>query len=124
MFGASDIYSGACQYYVGKYLNTKEHVEIFKAMMGANASLKEQEHLDAEMSQKIRQHKGSITKIHLLYSKEEHTYQDDIQYLIKDLDENKIIHDDKVENFADHSEVGKYFSPWVKNEIEKVMNNG
>lgn len=33
--------------------------------------------------------------------------------------ENKIIHDDKVENFADHSEIGEYFFLWVKNKIEK-----
>ena len=39
------------------------------------------------------------------------------------MDANKIKHIDKVEHFTDHGEVGKYFSPWVKEEIRKVIGN-
>lgn len=81
LFGASDIYAGACQYYVGKYLNTEEHIGIFKAMMGTETSDKAQKILDSEMPEMIRKHKNSESHIHLLYSVNEHTYNDDIQYL-------------------------------------------
>lgn len=124
MFGATDIYSGACQYRIGTYLNTADRVLVFKAMMGVQAAEKEQAILDAEMPQLITKYKGLPSRVHLLYSKEEHTYEDDIKYLIKDLDDSNINHDDKVETFTDHGEVGKYFSPWIKNELEKLINNG
>ena len=58
------------------------------------------------------------------YSKEEHAYDDDIKYFIKDLDDNNIAYDDRVETFVDHGEVGKYFLPCIKNELEKLINNG
>lgn len=122
-FGASDIFSGACQYRVGTYLNADDRVPVFLAMMGTDAGEKEQAILDAKMPELINSCGNSTSIVHLLYSKEEHTYHDDIQYLIKDLDANKIKHIDKVEHFTDHGEVGKYFSPWVKEEIRKVIGN-
>lgn len=124
LFGASDIYAGACQYYVGKYLNTEEHIGIFKAMMGTETSDKAQKILDSEMPEMIRKHKNSESHIHLLYSVNEHTYNDDIQYLVHDLDCNGIKHSDKIESFNNHGDIGKFFSPWIKHEIEKIINNG
>ncbi|EIY51875.1 hypothetical protein K8P02_02120 [Bacteroides nordii] len=119
MFGATDIYSGARQYRIGTYLNAADRVLVFKAMMGAQAAEKEQAILDAEMPQLIVKYKGLPFRVHLFYSKEEHTYEDDIKYLIKDFVDNNITHDDKVETFTGYGEVGKYFSPWIKNELEK-----
>ena len=124
LFGASDIYSGACQYYVGKYLNRADHIDIFKSMMGDEASSKEESILDTEMSKMLRKHKGSNTRIHLFYSKDEHTYEDDIKHLINDLEDNDIAYDEKIESFAEHSLVGKYFSPWVRNQLKEKINNG
>ena len=42
MFGALDIYLGACQYYIGIYPNIEDHAEILKAVIGANTSDNEQ----------------------------------------------------------------------------------
>ena len=68
MFGASDRFAGANQYYVGKYLNTEEHSRIFKEMMGRDASQKEQEKLDKMLSEIISKNQNSKSIIHLLYS--------------------------------------------------------
>jgi hypothetical protein len=35
-----------------------------------------------------------------------------------------IYHDEKEEDLSEHEEVGKYFSLWMKNKLEKVINNG
>lgn len=72
----------------------------------------------------INEHKNSNTIIHLLYSKEEHTFQDDIQYLISDLESNNIKHIDTIKNFYDHGEIGSYFSPWIKEELSIIISNG
>lgn len=123
MFGATDIYAGACQYYVGTYLNSGDKIPVFKGMMGAMADNNEQVILDAQMPEILEKYKGSSSKIHLLYSKEEHTYTDDIIHLINDLDKNHIQHEDKVESFSEHGEVGRFFSPWLKYEIDKTLKN-
>lgn len=54
MFGASGIYSGACQYHVGAYLNSEDRVPVFKAMMCKYASKEEQKILDGMMPNIIR----------------------------------------------------------------------
>lgn len=124
IFGATDIYAGACQYRVGSYLNAEDRVPVFKAMMGAEAGKTEQERLDEVMPNHIYSHKDSSSVVHLLYSKEEHTYQDDIQYLINDLEKANIRYIEKIESFSEHSEVGKYFSPWIKKELSHIISNG
>lgn len=124
MFGASDIFAGANQYYVGTYLNTEKHSRIFKEMMGREASQKEQIILDKMLPDIISKNQNSKSIIHLLYSEKEHTYIEHIKPLIEDLKKNNITHIDKVEAFTNHADVGKYFSPWIKNEIIKIVNNG
>lgn len=119
MFGATDIYAGACQYRVGTYLNVEPHKRIFTEMMGKEASIKEQYILDDMLSKQIRENRNSDAIIHLLYSKKEHTYHDHIKFLIEDLEENNITHVDKVENFPNHNDVGIYFSTWIKTELKE-----
>ena len=123
MFGASDIYSGACQYYIGRYLNAEDRVPVFKAMMGNTASEAEQFILDEEMPRQINKYKNTSSIVHLLYSKNEHTYNDHIRYLIEDLDVNHIKHNDKIECFNNHDDVGAFFSPWIKKEIAETLRN-
>lgn len=114
---ADEVYAAACQYYIGQYLNTDEHRRIFQSMMGADASDAEQKILDSMMPDVLQANAGSRTQIHLMYSKEEHTYQEHIADLIKDLDKNGIVHTDKIESFKEHGEVGKFFIPWIKKEL-------
>lgn len=76
------------------------------------------------MPEMIRKYKNSESHIHLLYSINEHTYNDNIQYLVHDLDCNGIKHSDKIESFNNHGDIGKFFSPKIKHEIEKIINNG
>lgn len=121
MFGATDIYAGACQYYAGTYLNTDEHLPILKAMMGDMPTNAAVNILDRMLPDMIKQNAGTKSRVHLLYSKEEHTYDEHVKYLIEDLNNNNIAFDEQVESFKDHNEVGKYFSPWI---LEKINSYG
>lgn len=87
-------------------------------MMGENAGVKEQEILDSIMPELLTNKADSKTMIHLMYSKDEHTYNDHIADLVHDLDENGIKHTDKIESFKEHGEVGKFFIPWIKKELK------
>lgn len=82
MFDATDIYAGACQYYVGTYLNAEDKVPVFKGMMGNTATKKDQEILDRMMPDMICKHRNSKSVVHLLYSDKEHTYPEHIKYFI------------------------------------------
>lgn len=117
--GATDIYAAACQYHIGKYLNTDNHQRIFKEMMGNGAGKEEQAVLDSEMPNLLREKKECTSNIHLLYSKDEHTYDEHIKDMIMDMDKHGIKHIDTIKSFSDHAEVGRFFSPWIQEELTK-----
>lgn len=116
--GADDVYAAACQYHVGQYVNSEEHQKVFTSMMGESAGKNEQEILDGIMPALLEEKTNSRTLIHLMYSKDEHTYGEHIADLVNDLDKNGIKHIDRVESFKEHGEVGKFFSPWIKQELK------
>ena len=121
MFGlrhkAEKIFAGACQYHLGTYLNTPDRYKVFEGMMGVNASLKEQQKLDAVMPGIIEENKNSSSEVYILYSKQEHTYKDDIEDLLHDLKRDNIRVIEKEEFFTNHGEVGRYFIPYVKSIV-------
>ena len=88
-------------------------------MMGENAGKKEQEVLDSVMPNILKKHKDSRSHIHILYSKEEHTYEDHIKFMIEDLKKTNIPFTEVVEHFDDHNEVGRYFSPYILKHIKQ-----
>lgn len=116
---ADEVYAAACQYHIGSYLNTVEdnRIKVFRSMMGAAAGDAEQKMLDSMLPDVLQANAGSRTQIHLMYSKEEHTYYEHIADLIKDLDKNGINHTDKIESFKEHGEVGRFFIPWIKETL-------
>ena len=120
--GAQHIFAGAPQYYVGTYLTdgNGNKIQPFYSMMGEEAGESERKKLDDMMSNCLNECLQNRVVVHLLYSKNEHTYDDDVQYLLRDLDTFGIQHEDKIEEFTDHSDVGKYFSPWILKELGRL----
>lgn len=118
-FNVTAIYSGACQYYIGDYLSRLEYEPIVKGMTGTSISSSVIRALNEYMPDQLRKYANSNTIVHLLYSKDEHTYEEHIVDLIKDLKNNNITFTEKIENFPEHSQVGAYFSKWIKQELER-----
>lgn len=118
--GADEVYAAACQYHVGKYVNTSidNRIRVFKSMMGEDAGKKEQEILDSIMPTILKKHSGSRTRIHLMYSTEEHTYPEHISDMIADMNENNIRHIDTIKQFKEHEEVGAFFVSWITKELK------
>ena len=67
----------------------------------------------------LEENQNSKTKIHLVYSTEEHTYDDDIIHLVKKLNECKINHEDQIYNFPEHCMIGKYMIELCKQAFYK-----
>lgn len=116
---ADEIYAGACQYYIGSYLNTEPHRRIFQGMMGIEAGVEQENILNAVMPDCLAESSGKHSHIHLLYStkEKEKTYGEHIAPLIRDLDKYKLYHSDTIVDFPDHAEVGTYFGPFIKDEL-------
>ena len=115
MFGAKHIYSGACQYYVGNYLSNR--TMILKAMMGETTE-EAIGKLNRMMPDQLKLYQGVPSLIHLLYSKNENTYNEHIVYLLEDLKKYHIPFEEIVKDFKDHDEVGKPFSDYLQMEFK------
>ena len=120
MFRASHIYSAACQYYVGNYLNTEKHMPILKGMLGENYSENDFNSLNNMMHNQLEKFKNAQTLVHLLYSENEHTYREHIVFLLQDLARYKIPFVKTIEEFKEHNEVGAYFIPFLKKELKLI----
>jgi len=106
------VFAGACQYRVGDYLSRHQYAgspKQWEAVVGEKVEPEWVELLDQKLERMIGSKRGSKIRIKLIFSTEEHTYQEHIVPLIQKLDECCINHEDQVERFKDHSNVGYYF---------------
>lgn len=111
---ATAIFSGACQYNVGNYVYQEGREDIFRGMMGQDAGDKEAQLLNQMMPRQIEQYKNTTSEIHILYSKQEKTYERQLVDLFSKLKECGIPYIEKEEFFTNHSDVGKYFISYVR----------
>lgn len=116
---AIHIFSGACQYYVGSYLNRDSHMQILKKMIG-DKDLEEQVlYLNKKLCSQIEKYKDNHGRIHLFYSTNELTYERQTIYLMDTLRRNGYDFEQEIASFEDHSVVGTYFIPYMKNWFSK-----
>jgi predicted esterase len=116
---AEHIIIGAPQYYLGQYLDTEKHRPILNGIMG-NDSKGSIQKLDNLLHNKIFSSKGIKSKVYVHYSKNEHTYEEHIKDLIKDLRENEIECIEDIKDFLNHSDVSKHFPAFLNEVIKKI----
>lgn len=117
------IFSGACQYNLGTYLTCTKHLPIFYGMMGKEAGTKELDTLNRQLPALLEEKKDTTTIVHLLYSKLEPTYEEEIIDLKKDLEDANIPFKIQEESFQEHDQVGKYFPSYVISCISQLTRN-
>ena len=109
--GADEIIAGACQYRLGTYV--AKYPDIFKGMTGHSVNDEDIQRLDNIMPEHLKQNKNCKTRIHLIHSKQEPTYEADEKYLIKDLTELGYDLKETECGFKTHQEIGNYYIPYV-----------
>lgn len=92
-------------------------------MIGKEAGSKEQEILNQLMPSILKRNKNTATLVHLLYSKLEPTYVEEIIDLKKGLEKENIPFKTKEESFQEHKQVGFYFPSYVIGCISQLTNN-
>ncbi len=116
--GAADIIIGACQYRIGSYVSN--YSDIFKGMTGNDVNPSDIEMMDNIMPEVLRNCYSKNTKISLVHSVKESTYERDIKYLINDLNTNNFSWKEYECGFANHGDVAKYFIPIAQDRLKKI----
>lgn len=110
---ADAIFTGACQYYIGNYLNIPVHFPILKKMLGENIKDEQIEYLNNLICNMIQNKVSHDSVFHIIYSWKDHTHAVHTKTLIDDLKKNgyKVIEKDG--KFNHHNDVGKAFVPYI-----------
>lgn len=113
-FHANEIYAGACQFYIGDYVENNIDPKVFKGMMGCDIEANKITMLNNILPDCIEKINGIPPRIILLCSKQDPTYNNHIVPLLKCLDSKKIPYEFIESNYVRHSEVGNDFSSLLR----------
>lgn len=118
-FNADIIISGACQYNVGSYVHRPDNEKIFLGMMGREAGEEEARLLDDMMPNQFEKYSNSTAEIHLIYSKNELTYERQIIDLLQKGNECGLHIIEHEEYFSNHGDIGLVFPTWLNTILQK-----
>ena len=111
----SIIIIGAPQFYLGKYLSDSPNVLTYRSMKLDKENV---DYLDNKIINELANKKKNI-KVYLHYSKKEHTYDDHVKFLIKELKKNHIFLEEDVANYKEHGNVSLYFPKFLIDVLRK-----
>lgn len=115
-----DVYIGAPQYHVGTYLNNETQWPNLTSLLGSEPTEEKINALNRHIQDVVRTSPVVPNTVHLIYSKMEHTYEDHIKDMIADINKRDIQLEEEIFNFTNHSEVGKYFAPCLKEQLRRL----
>jgi len=114
--------SGAPQYYIGDYLNCDSHKKILKSIYGSSGQ-EAVAALNEILPCAVKDHAGdSHLKVFVHCSKNEHTYKDHVEDMVRDLNQNgySVLLDAEY-CYTDHKDVAKYFPPYLLKVLKKEL---
>lgn len=110
---------GAPQYKLGQYLQAPANMTTLNFVKGF---LHDDEIVIDELDNHIRNKIRGLhnTKVYLHYSKQEHTYDEHIIYLLNDLKQITSV-DENIANYSDHQDVSLYFPKYLKETVNMLI---
>ena len=120
-FNVKEVFSSACQYHVGDYLNTDNLRKILEGMMGAHYTEADVRKVNDELPNMIKEKAQSKTLINLYYSEKDHTYQEHIVDLKRDLEAAGIQYTVTKDDYVNHGDNGFYFSKYLKERFSQSI---
>lgn len=115
------IIAGAPQYFLAAYLRqgnikTLEHIE-------GECSEEKDKILNMRLREKIQAAKNKTTcRVFLHYSDREHTYDEHVKYLVKDLEDNGYQVEKDISDYENHGDISLYFPDFLKKKLQLVMS--
>ena len=110
---------GAPQYKLGQYLQAPANMTTLNFVKGF---MHDDEIVIDELDNHIRNKIRGLqnTKVYLHYSKQEHTFDEHIIYLLNDLKQITSV-DENTANYSDHQDVSLYFPKYLKETVNMLI---
>ena len=111
---------GGPQYYLGSYLIKSGNKECYEHIIGDIS----EEHtcfLDQYLSKKIQGKKQIQNPVYIHYSNQEHTYQEHIVDLLRDLKNAGYEVMENIESYQNHSDISYYFPDFLVSTIRTLI---
>ena len=114
------IITGAPQYLLAKYLKAGFEDRL-KYILGEITEEREAS-LNDHLRNRIKNNPYSGSQhIYLHYSDKEHTYEEHIQYLLKDLKDAGYDLTENIADYTDHSDIAYYFPSFLVNTLSEIL---
>lgn len=117
-FEAKEIYVGACQYNIGTYLSKDTRQQVLTAMMGERDRDESIYLLNRVMPTIIEKHRGQNTRIGILYSKKDLTYERQLVDLMNKLKECGLSYEEQEVSYEKHEQVGIPFLMYLLSRFQ------
>lgn len=127
MFGlimnAELVIAGAPQYYIGSYLDCDAHRHLLAHLLGKNYTSTDIERVDQILPSLVEDGAQNChTKFALHYSTEEHTYEEHIRDLVKDLKKYGYDLIEDIEDYSEHGDVRKFFPTFLMTTLRRSLS--
>lgn len=111
---------GAPQYFLASYLKAS-NICTLDYIEGVRTAEKDKI-LDSYLKHKIQSNGyRNFQRIYIHYSDKEHTYEEHIKYMLKDLYEGGYYVDEDVADYSNHSDISYYFPDYLKKCISDII---
>lgn len=116
--GATNVISGAPQYFVGEYLRAEpERMPTLTSMLDKISETNIQQ-LNNLLKKAISGKKAPTIYLH--YSDKEHTYKSHIKPLLEQLTDEEIEVERDIKQYVSHADVRNYFPPYLLQVLAKI----
>ena len=112
---------GGPQYFLGQSLVDTENTDALEHIVG-QVSPEKVEYLNQYLPRKVRNNPYTDSqRIYLHYSDSEHTYEEHIRYLCRDLDAKGYRYLENVAHYKEHGEISLYFPEFLLRSVEEIL---
>lgn len=116
----SYIITGAPQFFLASYLKASGNMHAYEHIIGTPSEEKDK-YLDGYLRNRILNDKYSDSqRIYLHFSDKEHTYEEHVKYLIKEIRNKDIKCEYDISSYTNHSEISYYFPDYLREIISRI----
>lgn len=113
---------GAPQYYLASYLEESKNFDTLRHIIGEKTEEK-YEMLQYYLQEKLAKNPYIGTqKVYIHYSDQEHTYEEHVKDLIKDMKDAGYQVEEDVADYKDHSDISYYYPDFLRNKVKELLS--
>lgn len=121
-FEGAQMVIGAPQYFLNSYLEASQNLYTLKHIIGTKEPEK-CEKLEYYLREKIKGNPNiDSQKVYIHYSDKEHTYEEHIKHMLKDLNDNGYQIESDVASYENHSDISYYFPDFLRKQIQNIIS--